>query len=215
MDKGYIKLFRKITKWQWYTHETTFRVFIHLLFKANWEDKIVNGIHLKRGQVITNWREIATELEILDKNKKPARQPIRTALKNLKSTNDITTKKLNKGTIITINNYNNYQDITNKTTNKKIETNHQPNHQPNQPINKEEKEEKNIYIYIIPTEQEVINYLQGYNLANIQKTALEFIEFCKKYGHKLGHEWHDLLRYWVNYNKRLGTLETLEKKNGL
>lgn len=202
MDKGYIKLFRKMTDWKWYTHETTFRVFIHLLFKANWEDK--NG--LKRGQVYTNWKEIATELKIFDKKNKPSRQPVRTALNNLKLTNEITIKKTNKGSIITINNYNDYQDQTTKKTNKNEKINQQPNHQSNQTINKEEKEEKNnIYILYIPTQEEIIKQLAIYDLPGdkLLNYTTEFQNFYIKHGAKLKKDWQELLRDWMNDLKKI------------
>lgn len=50
---GWIKLHRKITEWEWYSDANTFRVFMHLLLTANYEDKRWRNIDVKRGQIIT------------------------------------------------------------------------------------------------------------------------------------------------------------------
>ena len=44
-------------------------------------------------------------------------QNVRTSLNKLKSTHEITSKTTNKYTYITINNFNDYQETTNKLTN--------------------------------------------------------------------------------------------------
>lgn len=46
MEEGWICLHRKILKWEWYQDTNTFRVFIHLLLNANWEDTKYMGMLL-------------------------------------------------------------------------------------------------------------------------------------------------------------------------
>ena len=209
MEKGFIKLFRKLKDWKWYTHPTTMRVFIHLLLSAAWEDKNVNGVYIKRGQVLTTWKEIAEDLKLYNKNNKPSRQPVRTALKNLKLTNDITIKKTNKGSIITINNYNNYQDLTTNLTNKNRKINQQPNHKPNQPITKEEKNiNNNIYIFIKPSREEVANYFVV-NKSNLDPN--EFYDYFEKNRWKIRNkimtDWKAAVKSWINLNTNLKELQ--------
>lgn len=206
MENGFIKIFRKIKDWEWYTNDTTFRVFFHLLLCANWESKIYRGVEIKRGQVVKKQEDIALELKITDRKGKPRRQPIRSALNNLKSTNDITIEKSPIGSIITINNYNDYQDQTTKKTNKNEKINQQPNHQSNQTINKEEKEEKNnIYILYIPTQEEIIKQLAFYDLPGdkLLNYTTEFQNFYIKHGAKLKKDWQELLRDWMNNLKKI------------
>lgn len=215
MEKGFIKLFRKLKDWKWYTHPTTMRVFIHLLICASWEDKTVNGLKIKRGQVLITWKEIAEDLKIYNKNNKPSRQPVRTALKNLKLTNDITIKKTNKGSIITINNYNNYQDLTTNLTNKKGKINQQPNHEPNQLYTKEEKNIKNnIYIYNTPDKKLVVKEIvdlqdpKNYKPFDVYVDMADaFLDYFVKEGHKLDPDWKKVLRFWLNFEKNLKELQ--------
>ena len=110
LDGGYIKLHRKLTKWEWYHNANTFRVFIHLLLTANYERRNFEGRTIERGQRVTSISKLSQELKV-------SVQSIRTALDHLKSTGELTIKTTPKYTIITINNYISYQQLTNELTN--------------------------------------------------------------------------------------------------
>ena len=81
--KSWIKLNRNILEWGWYTEANTMRVFIHLLLKANVEDKIYQGIPVRRGEILTGYPALAEELCMSIQN-------VRTAINHLKSTGEIT-----------------------------------------------------------------------------------------------------------------------------
>ncbi len=131
---GWIKLHRKIFDWEWYDDINTWRLFIHCLLKANFEDKHWHGTMVKRGSFITVSLKLAEETHL-------SRQQVRTALNKLKSTNELTIKTSRQFTKITVNNYDKYQQ-----NNQRI-TNEQPTN--NQQITttkeyKKDKKEKNI-----------------------------------------------------------------------
>ena len=75
------------------------------------------GQIIKRGQLITSQDKLAEELGL-------SRQQVRTALNKLEKTQEITKLSDNKGTLITVNNYDLYQSNDNRTTN--LPTNYQP-----------------------------------------------------------------------------------------
>lgn len=102
MDKSFIKLNRKILNWRWYQDANTMRVFIHLLLKANYKDNDFEKTSVKRGQLVTSQSHLAEDLKISVKN-------VRTALEHLKSTGEVAVQTTAKYSIITINNYNEYQ----------------------------------------------------------------------------------------------------------
>lgn len=102
MDKSFIKLNRKILNWRWYQDANTMRVFIHLLLKANYKDNDFEKTSVKRGQLITSQSHLAEDLKISVKN-------VRTALEHLKSTGEVAVETTTKYSIITINNYDEYQ----------------------------------------------------------------------------------------------------------
>lgn len=102
--EAYIKLQRKLLDWEWYSDMVTKTVFIHLLLKANWKDGRWKGYEVKRGSLITGRRVLAEELNLSE-------QQIRTALSHLKSTNEITIKPTTRFSVITIVNYDRYQQV--------------------------------------------------------------------------------------------------------
>ena len=81
--EGFILLHRRLLGWEWYGDGNTMRVFIHLLLKANFEPKKWRGVTVGRGQCATSLAEIAGELGLSERN-------VRTAIKHLKSTGEVT-----------------------------------------------------------------------------------------------------------------------------
>ena len=110
LESGFIKLHRKLTKWRWYHDPNTFRVFIHLLLTANYEKGSFENRIVDRGQRITSVSKLSQELKISIRS-------VRTALNHLKTTNEVTIETTTKYTIITVNNYNEYQQVANELTN--------------------------------------------------------------------------------------------------
>ena len=102
----FIKLNRKILKWRWYQDSNTFRVFVHLLLTANVTDRDFEQVTVKRGQLVTSVAHLSRDLKISVKS-------VRTALEHLKSTNEVAIRTTSKYSIITINNYNEYQKVAN------------------------------------------------------------------------------------------------------
>lgn len=100
--EGYIKLHRQIIKWEWYDDANTFRLFIHLLIKANHADGNWRGYEIKRGQTFTSIGNLAHELSLSEK-------AIRIAIDKLIKTKEIVSKGASNGTMITVCNYDIYQ----------------------------------------------------------------------------------------------------------
>lgn len=113
MINGYIKLHRSILDWEWWSDIPTFRVFMTLLLMCNINDYEFMGHTIYRGQMVTSYPSLSqqTNLSIMQ---------VRRAIKNLKATGEITVKKTNKFSVITINNYEKFQAVTGKTTGKTV-----------------------------------------------------------------------------------------------
>lgn len=109
-DNEYIKLFRKMVNWEWYTDVNTKVLFLHCLLRANWKDGSWKGIAYKRGQFITSLNTLAQETGLSIKM-------VRTALEHLIMTGEVISERQGKGKgqnrIITVINYDSYQ-ITGK-----------------------------------------------------------------------------------------------------
>ncbi len=112
--KGFVKLPRSILEWQWYRDLNTRSLYIHLLTTAAWEDTRYMNRVIKRGQCCATVKELATI------NQQTIQQ-IRTALSHLVSTNDITIESTPKFSIITLTDYDSFQQVNkpsgNQTTN--------------------------------------------------------------------------------------------------
>ena len=115
---GWIKIHRKILDWEWYDDIKTFKVFIHLLMKANHKARNYKGVLIKEGEVMTGQELLSSELKM-------SRQNVRTSLNRLKSTNEITIKSSRKGSIIQVVKYEDYQMLTNHLTTFQPEVNQQ------------------------------------------------------------------------------------------
>lgn len=136
LEDGYIKLHRSITKWEWYTDANTARLFIHLLLTVNHFPQKWQGIVIKRGQRVTSAKVLSAELGL-------SRQAIRTAIKHLKLTNELTYETKPQYSLFTINNYERYQEVTNHTTNDQPTTNQRlTNDQPQSKKDKKDKKDK-------------------------------------------------------------------------
>lgn len=99
---GWIKLHRDLLEWEWYNDANTCRLFIHLLLKANHQDKHWQGLVIKRGQLVTSRGNLSNDAGLSE-------MQIRVSLNKLKVTREITIQTTSRFTIITICNYDTYQ----------------------------------------------------------------------------------------------------------
>lgn len=111
MSTGWVKLHRKILDWEWYNDVNTTRVFLHLLLVANHKENKWRGITIKRGQRLTSISALAQETSLSIKN-------IRTAIKRLKSTNEVASQSTAQHTVFTMINYDSYQETASETASK-------------------------------------------------------------------------------------------------
>jgi hypothetical protein len=181
-QQGWIKLHRQILEWEWYSDNNCFRLFLHLLLKANHKEKRFKGIELKVGSIVTSRDLLARETGL-------SSQQIRTALTKLISTNEITSVTSSQGTIIQIVSYEKYQVPTNEITNEQPTSNQQST------TNNNVKNEKK---FIIPTFNDVLEYCMQNNL---EVDPNRFINFYESKGWMVGKnkmkDWKAAVRTWV------------------
>jgi hypothetical protein len=143
MNQGWIKLHRQITEWEWYTDGNTFRVFLHLIINANHKPKRYKGILIERGQILTGRKSLSVALDLTERQ-------VRTALTKLKNSGEITQKTTSKttksGSIITICNYDSYQERNEQSDqqNDQQTTSKRPRSDQEATTNKNEKNNKNV-----------------------------------------------------------------------
>lgn len=151
MNGNYIKIFRSLLEWEWWHDPNTCRVFIYMLLKANWSDKEWKGEVIKRGSFVSSVSRIANDCDM-------SVDQVRTAVKHLRNTKEITTVSSAKNTVFTVLNYEKYQcdtkvnpkqntkDSTEEIPNKSRENPEQiPNKSQQLKNNKNNKNNKYIY----------------------------------------------------------------------
>ncbi len=92
-------------EWEWYHDSHMVHLFLHLLLTANHKPQRWKGMTVERGQLITGRLALSEATGISE-------QTCRTCLERLKSTGSISIRSTNRYSLITINNYERYQDFT-------------------------------------------------------------------------------------------------------
>ena len=126
-DRTYIKLFRKILKWGWYGDTNTFRVFMHILLKAQYYPTEYHGVTINSGECVFGRKAWAKELGLSERQ-------VRTALEHLKATNEVTITSTNRFSVIHVVKWEFWQihdgsstnDATNDSANERPATDQQP-----------------------------------------------------------------------------------------
>jgi hypothetical protein len=196
--EGWIKLYRKFSEWEWFNISEMVHLFIYLLLNANHEEGEWRGVLIKRGQILTG-------LNSLQQNTKISYQKLRTCLKRLEKTKEINIQVTNKYSIITICNYESYQDCkqtTNNQSNIELTLNEQAtNIELTTNNNKENKDkEKNI---IPPPIFLITRYCKE---RNNDIDPEYFYDWYQTRGWKVGKDrmkdWQSAIRTWEKRNKK-------------
>lgn len=127
----YIKLHRKFLEWEWYRNEHTKNLFIHCLLKANWKESKFEGNVIQRGSFVSSIDILANETGLTS-------DEVRTAIKHLICTGEITKQSTNKYTVFSVVNYDLYQPVS------QAEPKQAPSYSQTIPNNRRNKEYKEI-----------------------------------------------------------------------
>lgn len=139
MENGWIKVHRKMTEWEWYKDPNTSRLFFHLLLTANHKPGKWQGVDVPVGARITSIRKLAAETSLSEQN-------VRTALKHLISTHEVTQSATARYTLIQLTNYEKHQGDNTVHNTQVTQSQHSPNTvlttNKNNKNNKNEKKEE-------------------------------------------------------------------------
>lgn len=189
---GFIKLHRKLIEWGWYSDYVVKDTFLHILMVATFKSATYQGHDLKPGQAIIGRKKLAQELGFSE-------QQVRTALKKLESTGEISLNSTNRFTIVTVENWSVYQceDKDEQPTDNQQITNNQPTD--NQQITNNQPHLKNVK-----------------NIKNVNKVKNDKKESGTIYGVK-EEEWYSLptmerLKIMREYNG-INPVNEMEDKN--
>jgi len=201
--EGWIKLHRSLLDWEWWDDPPTLKLYLYLLIKANHKEKKWRGQVVKPGQLVTGVHKLSecTKLSV---------QQVRTALKKLKSTNNLTSKSTNRFSLITISGWEKHQcdhaeatskstsQLTNKqqTNNKQITTNKNVKNVKNpfkEKINKKKENKKQYLDGVLMTEEEHQSLVDRFGESSARKMIENLNNYILSTGKKYKSHYHTLL----------------------
>lgn len=100
--KEFVKIYRRMLNWDWYTDIPVKVLYLHCILRANWKPDEWRGIAIERGQFVTSLQSLALETGL-------TLQQIRTALSKLIDNRLITDSVIGKKRVITVLNYDSFQ----------------------------------------------------------------------------------------------------------
>ncbi len=167
---GWVKNYRKISDWEWYTTPNMAHLFQHLIRSASHIDTRWMGVEIKKGQVVIGLHSLSAATGISIRG-------IRTCLQRLEQSGEIIKKSTNRFTILTICKYCKYQQDGRDTrqTNDKRTTNERQTNDNIQEVKNERmeevKEKKSIkekfahgeFLNVLLTDTELKNLSERFN----------------------------------------------------
>lgn len=200
--QGYIKLHRKLEDNVFYRNSEAVHLWIHLLFKASFEDNVFyyknTKINLKKGQLITGRKKLSSETGISESS-------VFRLLKLFESEHQIEQQKTNKFSIITINSFDKYhmcEQQSEQQMNNKWTTNEQQMNTTKELIELKELKNNNNK-FKKPTIDEIKNYC---NERNNNIDAEQFFNYYESKGWLIGKNkmknWKSAIITWEKRNSQ-------------
>jgi hypothetical protein len=233
MNTGWIKLYRSILDWEWWSDRNTRDLFVYCLIRANHESVNWRGHAIAPGQFVTTIRSLAIECGLTVRE-------TRTALSHLISTHELTQETTHDYSILTVCNYDKYQGVisdsdtpndtpadtqethdrhttdTHNKNDKNIEgreVNYIPPYNP--PTEDSVKPKRSRKQFVAPSVNEVAAYCKERN-NNIDPDA--FINFYESKGWMIGKspmkDWKAAVRTWEAKRKADGNGSVCGVANG-
>ena len=216
---GWIKINRDLNKhWLWKDPQRLYW-WIDLLFLANWEDRkeLVGNtlVDVKRGQALAS-------IGFLSKRWRVSIDTVRKYLRLLQSDNMIEQEAHSKYNVLTICNYEKYQDVYNPNADLNSNPNNNPNDNPKEEDKEvEEEKDNNIPPYNPPTEEKPKRTRKQFVIPTVEEVAAYcaerknnidaqyFVDFYTSKGWMVGSnhmkDWKSAVRTWEAKRKQQST----------
>ncbi len=204
---GYVKIYRKMLRWEWYSDVSVKTLFFHCLLNARHYPTKWRGKNFKQGQFPTGFAKMAKETGLSIKQ-------VRTALEKLEKTGEVARESTNSGTILTVINYGTYHgcdDDKGKQKGKQGANEGQTKGKQRATIKesierKESKEGKKTrhLDYVFLTKAEHLKLIESFG----EKGAEERIWNLNDYGHRMNKkfkQYTDHYRVILSWERRNGT----------
>lgn len=118
LNIGSVLIHRSITAWEWYKDIPTRVLFEHLIFTVSWKDGKFRGETVHRGERVCS-------LPTLEEETGLSIQQLRSAIKKLEKTGEITRRQIQGKTVLSVVNFQKYQKINRQLTDEQQTSNRQ------------------------------------------------------------------------------------------
>ena len=206
MADGYIKIYRKFMDTSIYFNSQAVHLFLHLLLKANYKDRkiIFNNqtVELKSGQFITGRKTLAEETSINESK-------IYRLLDVFSSEGLIEQQTNRQYSIVTILNWNEYQESEQRMNNERTTDEQRMN---TDKKDKKEKKDNNRSVFIKPTLEDVTQYCKE---RNNDVEPIKWLNFYESKGWMVGKNpmknWKAAIITWETTKSTPKTNPTLQR----
>lgn len=220
---GFIKLHREIINWEWYDDHNVSRLFLHILLTVNYKDNRYQGYDIPAGSRVSGLPKLADETGL------SVRQ-VRTAIDKLKLTGSLTVKTTPKFSIISITNWDKYQEDDSQLDSRMTGERQADDRRAttSKEDKKERKEEENIPPLVPPKRvtskgtkipddfmpnETCLNVAQeeGFDNDSLNRELANFIDYWKGNG-KTKLDWQATFRNWLRNNKNYNRSNSYGKR---
>ena len=200
--KIYLKIFYSLMDWEWFHDPNTLLVFIHLLLLANRKPQKYEGSVINRGEVLASF-------DFLAKNSGLSVRNVRTAIEHLKSTGEVTSRKIGKTTVYSVVNYDRYQSADKISDKEPTKNRQKGDNEPTTPIDckneeivrvREGKTPHGTFLNVFLTDAEKEKLLTAYP----KETVDEYIDRVSMFIESSGKEYKSHYAVLLSWMRRDG-----------
>jgi len=194
MPKGWVKLPRDLLDWEWYSDRDMVRLWVHCLLKVNYKPSRWLGVDVPAGSFPSGRAALARETGLSE-------QTIRTCLKRLQSTSELTITNHNKFSVFTIKNWDlDHSENVNQPANSPVVNHGLTTLKEGKKERKKNKIKRSVFS--IPTLKQVSDYV---NEISSSVNPVVFLNHYEANGWMVGkvkmNSWEATIRKW-NTNQK-------------
>lgn len=181
ISKGYIALFRQFIEWEWFTDVNTCHLFIYCLLRANHKNTKWKGVDLKKGQFVTSYSSLSEATGLTYKQ-------VRLGIDKLKRTGEVAHEGHTSYSIITIKNWDKFQEKGRQEGSQRATDNNENNISNisyiNISLSIEERDILKKYLMSKPRKEPIYDWDAYFALMNKNGTLKTKLEKAKKWAQK-------------------------------
>ena len=209
ISKGYIALFRQFIEWEWFTDVNTCHLFIYCLLRANHKNTNWKGVNLKKGQFVTSYSSLSEATGLTYKQ-------VRLGIDKLKRTGEVAHEGHTSYSIITIKNWDKFQEKGRQEGSQRATDNNENNISNisyiNISLSIEERELLKKYLLTKPRKEPIYDWDAYFALMNKNGTLKTKLEKAKKWAEKKKEKEESIQEVFEQTPEEQQKIEDIQKR---